>query len=101
MAKYRTPYILSYEDFVRNLANVSARPQKLDIYYNKVDSRCWSALLNQGTDNVIVTFHLNKDHLGHQCIDIMSSSRTMIGIEPEYVYDIIDELLTQTDTQED
>lgn len=100
MTKNYTPS-LAYEDFVRNLANVNAKPFKLDIYYNRGDSRCWSALLNQGTDNVIVTYQINKDYLGHQCIDILSSDRTMVGIEPEYVYDILDEILTSTDSYED
>jgi hypothetical protein len=73
----------------------------MDIYYTRGDSRCWTAILNQGKDNILVTYHYNKDYLGHQCIDILSSERSMIGIEPEYVYDIIEELVNKTSTVED
>ena len=88
--------IVDYSTFTQNLAKFASQTFKMDIYYSKADSRCWSALINQGNDNVIVTYHINKEHYGDHSFDILSSSRAYIGIEPEYIYDILDEILTPT-----
>ncbi len=92
---------LSIEDFKKNLSNVDVKVVESGFYYNRADSRCWTLRLNPDTDNIWVTYHVNKEYLGDQSVDILSSEKTMIGIEPEYVYDIIDEIITKTDTQED
>ena len=85
---------IDYADFSKNLAKNETSTFKLDIYYNKADSRCWTALVNQGVDNIIVTYHTNKEFLGDSSFDILSSDRIFSGVDPEHIYDILDELLT-------
>lgn len=86
---------VDYASFTQNLAKFDNQTFKLDVFYNKADSRCWSAVINQKGDNVIVTYHVNKDQYGDHSFDILSSEKTLIGIEPEYIYDILDEILTK------
>lgn len=86
---------VDYSTFTQNLAKFDTQTFKLDIYYNKGDSRCWTALVNQKEDNVIVTYHINKEQFGDHSFDILSSERTFLNIEPEFIYDILDEILTK------
>ncbi len=85
--------ILDYQAFINGLGKLNISVSKLDIGYNRADSRCWTAVINPGKDNVLVTFHANKRHLGDQTFDVISSEKIYTDLDPEFVYDVIDQTL--------
>ena len=88
------PELIDFVTFANNLAKFETKIFKMDIFYPKGDSRTWTALLNQGTDNVLVTYHINKNFHGDHTFDIVASDSTFVDVDPEYVYDTLDGVLT-------
>jgi hypothetical protein len=90
----KMPDLIDYATFSDNLAKFETKTFKLDIYYPKGDSRTWTALLNAGTDNVLVTYHLNKNYYGSHSFDVIASDSNFVDVDPEYIYDTLDGVLT-------
>lgn len=90
----KMPDLLDFATFANNLAKFETKTYKMDIYYPKGDSRTWTALLNAGTDNVLVTYHINKNSYGEHSFDIVASDSIFVDVDPEYVYDTLDGVLT-------
>ncbi len=96
----KKPQVLEYSDFIKNLAKYNTEAFKLDIWYTRADSRCWSVVINPGLDNIIVTYHINRRHLHDESFDILSSDKIYHDVEPESVFDVIDLLTTNNNEQE-
>jgi hypothetical protein len=85
---------MEYHSFAGKVKNANCSVTKLDLVYNQADCRCWSAIVNQGNENIIVTFNVNRSELGSKEFDILSSNRILTDVDPEDVCDII-EYMTQ------
>jgi hypothetical protein len=81
---------MDYKTFSEKVRNSECSLTKLDLIYNHIDSRCWSAIINQGKDNIIVTYSINRSDLGSQVFDVFSSSKILTDIEAEDIYDVIE-----------
>lgn len=90
----KMPNLIDFATFSNNLAKYETKTYKLDIYYPKGDSRTWTALLNAGTDSVLVTYHTNKNAYGEHSFDIIASDNIFVDVGPEYIYDALDGVLT-------
>jgi hypothetical protein len=91
---------MEYSKFADNVKKIDCSVIKIDIAYNQSDSRCWSALLNQNKDNIVVTHHLNKYDYGTQTFDIFSSDKIITDVETEDLYDTLDLLIKREQVQE-
>ena len=91
---------MEYSTFTGNLKKSNCSVTKLETIYNQADCRCWSAIINQGSDNVIVTHSVNRYSQGTQLFDVFASSKIVADVEPEDVFDTIDLLVTKTETAE-
>jgi hypothetical protein len=52
--------------------------------------------VNQGSDNIIVTYNVNRSELGSQAFDIFSSTKVLTDVEPEDVCDVVEFMLTKS-----
>lgn len=91
---------MEYLKFADNVKKIDCSVLKLDVAYNHADSRCWSALLNQGKDNIVITHHLNKNDYGEQLFDILSSDKIITDVELEDLYDTLDLLIKRDQSTE-
>jgi hypothetical protein len=87
---------MDYNTFVGKLKKYNCSVVKSDILYNQTDCRCWTAIINQKTDNIIVTYNINRSDLGSQHFDIISSNKISTDVEIDEVYDFIDVLINKT-----
>jgi hypothetical protein len=81
---------MDYNTFAGKIKSADCSVSKLDIVYNYTDCRCWSAIVNQGSDNIVVTYNVNRSELGSQAFDIFSSTRILTDVEPEDIYSTIE-----------
>jgi hypothetical protein len=86
---------MDYNTFAGKVRSADCSVSKLDLVYNHTDCRCWSAIVNQGSDNVIVTYNVNRSELGSQAFDIFSSTKILTDVEPEDVCDVVEFMLTK------
>ena len=86
---------MDYNSFAGKIRNSDCSVTKLDLVYNHTDCRCWSALVNQGKENIIVTYSVNRSEFGSQVFDILSSNKILTDIEPEDIFDVIELTLTK------
>jgi hypothetical protein len=92
---------MDYNTFAGNVKKSHCTVTKLDTAFNHADSRCWSALINPGRDNIIVTHSINKNDIGSQTSDIFSSQRIMTDVENEDVFDVIDLFVDKSNMPEE
>lgn len=92
------PEITEYPVFLTKIAKIDLKVQKLDIIYNKVDSRCWSAIVDPIDQNIIVTYHINKLEFGDRVYDIVTSTKSYIDIEEHQIYELLEDLTRKTQT---
>lgn len=85
--------IIDYAIFQSKIEKYECKCQKLDIYYNKSDSRCWTALINPDTDNVLVTQHINRYDLGDTSFDVLSSEKNITDVDIDDIYQTVELLL--------
>jgi len=85
---------MDYHTFAGKVKNSNCSITRLDLIYNQTDCRCWSAIINQGKENIIVTYSVNRSEFGSKEFDILSSNRILTDIEPDDVCEII-EYMTQ------
>lgn len=86
---------MDYNTFAGKVRSAECSVAKLDLVYNHTDCRCWSAIVNQGRDNIIVTYNVNRSELGSQAFDIFSSTKILTDVEPEDVCDVVEYMLTK------
>ena len=86
---------MDYNTFVGKVRNANCSVVKLDLSYNHADCRCWSVIINQGKDNIIVTYSINRNEYGSQTFDVFSSNKILTDIEPEDICDVIDLMLNR------
>lgn len=84
---------IDYNTFASRARKNDLHVTKLDISYPIADTRCWTAIINQGTDNVLVTLNVNRYQFGNQYFDILSSSKTITDVYVEDVYETLELLL--------
>jgi hypothetical protein len=86
---------IDYTTFAGKLQKNDLDVFKIDIAYPLADSRCWSALINRNTDNIVVTFSVNRQQYGDKSFDIFYDNKILTDIAVDDIYDTID-LLTRT-----
>jgi hypothetical protein len=85
--------LVDYSIFQGKIEKYECKCYKLDIFFNKGDSRCWTAVVNPNTDNVFVTHHINKSDLGEATFDVISSDKIITDVDPEDIYQTIELIL--------
>lgn len=85
---------MDYKNFSENIRSSGYDLLKLDIVYPQVDCRCWTCLINQKTDSVLVTYAINREFLGDMKFDVFSSNKIMTNIDPSDIFTVIDTLTT-------
>jgi hypothetical protein len=86
---------MDYNTFAGKVRSAECSVSKLDLVYNHTDCRCWSAIVNQGKENIIVTYNVNRSELGSQAFDIFSSTKILTDVEPEDVCDVIEYMVNK------
>ena len=81
---------MDYNNFSGRLKNTNYTVTRQNISYNQLDTRCWTAIINQGTDNIFVTYNVNRYDIGTQYFDIISSNRILTDVEVDDVFDTIE-----------
>lgn len=81
---------MDYPTFFNNIKKTPNSINKLDLSYNHGDCRCWSAVINPESQNVIVTYVINRYEIGFQCFDILASGHILTDVPVEDIYDVID-----------
>lgn len=84
---------IDYQTFAGRIKKSDLDIYKLDTSYPTADTRCWTALINQGTDNILVTFNVNRYQPGNQYFDILSKDKVITDIYVDDIYDTIDLLI--------
>jgi hypothetical protein len=87
---------MDYQTFAGKVKNSNCSVLKLDLVYNHTDCRCWSAIINQGKENIIVTYSVNRSEHGSKEFDILSSNRILTDVDPEDVCEIIEYMTQKT-----
>lgn len=87
--------IVEYKTFEDNIKRYELTSTKLDMIYNISDHRYWSAIINFGKENILVTFHVNKSNIGNRYFDLISSDRVITNVLVEDIYDTIDMLINK------
>jgi hypothetical protein len=90
---------MEYKSFAETVIKYDCVVTKLEISYIHADPRCWSALVNQGSDNILVTHNINRSSHGEQLFDVFSSTKILTDIEPYDVYDVIELMIKRTPTE--
>jgi hypothetical protein len=86
---------MDYNNFAGRLKNTNLTVQRMNISYPQIDTRCWTAIINKGTDNIFVTYNVNRNDIGTQYFDILSSDKTLANVEYEDIFDTIDLITTK------
>jgi hypothetical protein len=92
--------IIEFPIFQGRVEKYNCKCEKLEIYYNKADTRYWTAILNKGKDNIFITHCVNKSELGDNCFDIVCSGKVTLNVEPEDIYETVETLVGKTPNQE-
>jgi hypothetical protein len=87
---------IDYNTFESNVKNLGLTITKLDVNYNFADCRCWSAIINPSSDNILVTFVVNREKYGTYFFDILTHDRTSTNVYVDDIYDILETLTGQT-----
>ena len=89
---------MDYNTFAGRLKNTDFSVIRQNISYNHSDTRCWTAIVNKDTDNIIVTYNANRYDLGTQYFDIFSSNKILADVEVEDVFDVIEQIVSRSKT---
>ena len=84
---------LDYPTFLGKVRQYECQVQKLDLVYHQSDHRCWSAVINPGKENIIVTYGINKYGPGTRFFDVVTSDRVHTDVYQEDVYPMLETLL--------
>lgn len=89
---------IDYNTFASRIKSSGHTIHKMDISYPMADTRCWTALINQGKDNLLVTLNINRYQVGNQYFDVLFDSKIITDIYVDDIYDTIS-LLTKEQIQ--
>ena len=87
--------IIDYGVFQGKIEKYECKCEKIDIFYSKADSRCWTAIINPTKECIFVTYHINKNEYGDSLFDIVASTRSMTDVDNEDIYQTIELLLNK------
>ncbi len=87
---------IDYNTFESHVKDLGCSVIKLDIVYNISDCRCWTAVVNPGLDNILVTFVVNRLKYGSYYFDIITQDRTSFDVYADDIYDILSNLTGKT-----
>ena len=86
---------MKYDDFNEQLKKeCGVGSEKLDVVYNEGDSRCWTALISRNSDNILITFHVNREFLGDKNYDVLANRKTFFNVSSLDIWEIIASLVT-------
>jgi hypothetical protein len=88
-----TNQLIEYGTFQSKVEKYECKCQKLDVFYGKADSRCWTAIINPNKENLFVTYHINRYDIGDSSFDVLSSEKILLEIDPEDIYQTVELLL--------
>lgn len=91
--------LIEYSVFQGKIEKYDCKCYKLDIYFSKADSRCWTAVVNPNKDNIFVTHHINKNDLGESSFDVISSEKIITDVDPEDIYQTIELILNNKESK--
>jgi hypothetical protein len=83
---------MDYTTFSNNIAKTPNQIEKLELSYNHSDGRCWTAIINPKTQNILVTYIVNRYEIGYQGFDIMTTDVILSDIAVEDIYDVLETL---------
>lgn len=81
---------MKYDEFGTILEeSTGITSERLSINYNEGDTRCWSAIVDKGNSNLIITYHVNKTDFRHKCFDLLGHRKQLIEVSEDEIYDKI------------
>ena len=83
---------MDFPTFSSNIKKNDHTIERLDLSYNMSDCRCWSSFINRETDAIIATYIVNREEYGAHCFDIQYSGGTLIDVQVEDIYDVVDKI---------
>lgn len=88
---------VDYATFASKIKHMEVNVLKLDIVYNQSDHRCWTAVINPGRENIVVTFHVNKyGYKNSFYFDILFQDKVYLDIYVEDIYDVIQNIIQKS-----
>jgi hypothetical protein len=86
---------IDYQTFSSRMKSNGHTVHKMDITYPLADTRCWTAQINKGTDNILVTLNVNRYQIGNQYFDILADSRNIVDVYIEDIYDTVNLMIRE------
>lgn len=83
---------VDFQTFASRLRSNGLKVLQLDYTYSFADVRCWSALINQGDDNIIVHFVVNRYNIGNKYFDVITENKVYTDVYVDDIYDLITNL---------
>lgn len=87
---------IDYHTFASRMKSNGHTVHKMDISYPLADTRCWTAQINQGSDNILVTLNVNRYQIGNQYFDILADSKNIVDVYIADIYDTINLIVKGT-----
>jgi DNA-binding sugar fermentation-stimulating protein len=87
---------LDFPTFKGKLGKYDITASKMDIYYKQHDPRAWTAIINSGVENILVTYFINRNDIGERNFDIITENKSYKEVEEEDIYQTIDLLVKKT-----
>ena len=88
---------MDFLTFQQKVGKYEIQSQLLDIMYKHSDPRAWSAVVNPGTHNIVVTYFINRKDLGERNFDIISSRRNFYEVDTDDVFQTLDLIVNHDD----
>lgn len=85
--------LVDFNVFQGKIEKYECKCQKMDMYFNKTDARCWAAVINPNKENIFVIHQVNKYEMGDASFDVLSSEKITTDIDPEDIYQTVELLL--------
>ena len=83
---------MDYPTFKELIERSDITVSKLDIPYSILDGRCWTAIVNPSSDNIIVNYVVNRYEIKDQCFDVFSSKHNLIDVSIDSIVNTIESL---------
>lgn len=85
---------MKFEEFNSQLGDdCGASSEKLNVIYNESDTRCWTAIVRSGKDNIFVTYHVNKEEYGNRGFDILAGRQMKFMVPSSEVFGELNQIL--------
>lgn len=86
---------IDYQTFASRMKSNGHTVHKMDISYPISDTRCWTAQINQGKDNILITLNVNRYQIGNQYFDILADSKNITDVYIDDIYDTVNLLVRE------